>query len=166
MNSPIPTRDASLLPWLQNFCVKFPAHASTLGCTLPQTAAANDADPDGDNLPNLMEYVMDRNPNSPAGVGSNVHLEVILLNRETPVQVDLRLVSTCDSRVRLTIQSSTFMQTWSTLSARTGTGAWSNVPASTTLLSGGSRTRFVFNASVVPQFTFKQFFRVKAEELP
>ena len=128
--------------------------------------AANDADPDGDNLPNLMEYVMDRNPNSPAGVGSNVPLEVIFLNRETPVQVDLRLVSTYDSRVRLTIQSSFNMQSWSTLSTRTGTGAWSIAPASTTLLSGGGRTRFVFNATVIPQNAFKQYFRVKAEELP
>jgi hypothetical protein len=80
--------------------------------------------------------------------------------------VNLRTLTTYDSKVKLTIQNSTNLQTWSTLSSRTGTGAWTNAPASTSLLSGGSRTWFRFNATVVPQFTFKQYFRLKAEELP
>jgi|GEM_PF-6429953 len=128
--------------------------------------AANDADPDGDRLPNLMEYVMGRDPNAAGGIGSNVPLEVTFLNRETPVQLDLRLLAAYDSKVRLTIQSSTNMQSWSTLSTRTGTGAWSIAPGSTTDLNGGARKWFKFSATSIPQNSWKQFFRVKAEELP
>lgn len=128
--------------------------------------AANDADPDRDGIPNLVEYVTSQNPNAAGGLGSGPPLEVTFLNRETPVQVGLRVLTTYDSTVKLTIQSSFNMQSWSTLSTRTGTGAWSLAPASTTLLNGGGRSWFKFNASVVPQFTWKQYFRLKAEELP
>jgi hypothetical protein len=130
-------------------------------------SAANDADPNGDGLPNIMEYVMGRDPNSGANgfIGSNP-LEVTFVNRDTPVFVDLRLISNYDSKVRLTIQNSTNMQSWSTLTMRTGTGAWTISPASTTLLNGGGRTWFRFGATVIPANAWKQFFRVKAEELP
>jgi hypothetical protein len=77
---------------------------------------------------------------------------VTFLNRVTPVQVDLRLLTICGSKVRLTIQNSTDMQNWSTLSIRTGTGGWSINPVTTTALNGG-RMRFIFNAPVVPCYT-------------
>lgn len=128
--------------------------------------AANDADPDRDNLPNIMEYVMGRDPNSGGGLGSNVPLEITFVNRGTPVQLDLRVLTTYDSRIKLTLQSSTTMGSWSTLSTRTGTGAWSTAPSSSVLLGGGGRTLFKFNASGTPQSTFSQSFRIKAEETP
>ena len=165
MNSPIPTRDASLLPWLQNFCVKFPAHASTLGCTLPQMAAANDADPDGDHLPNIMEHVMGRDPNSRLGVGSNVPLELTSRGTSNSLLAHMVLLNTYDNKVRLTIQYSTTLASWTTLATRTGTGAWSVTPFSTTALAGG-RTRFEFNTAAFPILTPKYYLRVKAEELP
>jgi hypothetical protein len=39
MNGPIPASDALLLPWLQNFCVKFPGQATALGFAAPEVAA-------------------------------------------------------------------------------------------------------------------------------
>ncbi len=108
---------------------------------------------------------MGRDPNAVGGIGSNVPLEVTFQNSETPVLVDLRLLATYDSRVKLTLQNSTNMQSWSTLSTRTGTGAWSGNLTATAALQGG-RTRFTFSATVIPQNSWKQFFRIKAEELP
>lgn len=40
MKSPIPNTDGALLPWLQNFCVKFPLHAVVLGVPIGQIAIA------------------------------------------------------------------------------------------------------------------------------
>jgi len=129
-------------------------------------SASNDADPDGDGIPNLMEYVTSQDPKIRGGLGSAIPLEVTFTNRQTPVQANLRLLTSYDSKVRLTIQYSTSLQTWSTLSTRTGTGAWSVAPDSSSLLSGGGRTWFKFSASSTPQNTAKQYFRLKAEELP
>jgi len=38
MNSPIPNSDAALLPWLQNFCLKFPVQGAALGFTAAEIA--------------------------------------------------------------------------------------------------------------------------------
>ena len=68
--------------------------------------------------------------------------------------------------MRLTLQYSLNPAAgWSQLSTRTGTGAWSLAPISTTLLSGGSRTRFNFDGGD-PAIFPKAFYRLKAEELP
>ncbi len=78
--------------------------------------------------------------------------------------VDLRLLTTYDSKVKLTLHYSLNPAAgWSQMS--TGTGAWSLTPLKTTLLSGGNRTRFEFdggNPSIFP----KAFYRLKAEVLP
>ncbi|HEX2748887.1 MAG TPA: hypothetical protein VHM91_12860 [Verrucomicrobiales bacterium] len=66
--------------------------------------------------------------------------------------MDPRPLTTCDSKLRLTMQNSTDMQNWSSLSIRTGTGGWSINPVTTTALNRG-RMRFIFNAPVVPCYT-------------
>lgn len=131
-------------------------------------SAANDADPDADGVPNLVEYVMSRDPNSGSGSlgGNAAPLDITYTNRETPVVVNLRTLTNYDSKVRLTIQYSTNLQSWTTLTTRTGTGAWSVAPDSTTLLSGGGRSWFKFSAASTPQTNPKLHFRLKAEELP
>ena len=40
MNGPIPSSEGAQLPWLQNFCVKLPSHAATLGLVAAQTSSA------------------------------------------------------------------------------------------------------------------------------
>lgn len=41
-SSPVPSSPNLLLPWLQNFCLKFPNHGPLLGYTLQQITAAKD----------------------------------------------------------------------------------------------------------------------------
>ncbi len=128
--------------------------------------AANDADPNGDGLPNILEYVMGRDPKAfGSGVGSNLAIELIYNGQASPLQADLRLLTSYDSKVRLTLQRTTNLQTWTTLSTRTGTTAWTvTVPTSSAI--GGGRTRFIFNTSATPNTTPRFWTRLKAEELP
>jgi sugar lactone lactonase YvrE len=128
--------------------------------------AANDADPDGDGVANIMEYLTSQNPKAAGGIGSS---EVVGLTRDLGLNamvVDLRLLTTYDSRVKLTLQSSFDPAAgWTALSTRTGTAAWTGTIPMSSQLSGG-RTRFNFNTGVNPDINRKAFFRLKAEELP
>ena len=128
--------------------------------------AANDADPDGDGMANLMEYINSQNPTVPGGVGFGPVVGLSFDSGADAMIADLRLLNSYDSRVKLTLQSSASLAAWSLLSTRTGTGAWTGIaPYSTTALSGG-RTRFGFNGGFDPSFFKKGYFRLKAEELP
>jgi FG-GAP-like repeat len=127
--------------------------------------AANDADPDGDGNSNLVEYVMGQSPTSSGGIGASSPIGLTPGGLNTALIADLRLLTTYDSKVRLTLQQSTSLNTWTTLSTRTGTGAWTGTVPTTTSLSGG-RTRFNFNTGAIPATTPKYFLRLVAEELP
>ena len=139
------------------------AYFNTIDATGP---AANDADPDGDGVPNLMEYVMGRNPKASIGINEGTPAITLVNNGlNSAMQVQLKLLTTYDSKVRLTLQLSTTLQSWPTLSLRDGTAAWTGTQPTTSALSGG-RTQFTFNTGVIPATTRKAFFRLKAEELP
>ncbi len=129
-------------------------------------SAANDADPDGDGLLNLVEYVMAQSPVIAGGIGSTAPIGLTYQGFDNPFLADLRLLTTYDSRIRLTIERSTDFQLWGTFTTRTGTGAWSLPPSSTVLLSGGGRTRFNFTTTFIPAFTPRYFLRLRVEELP
>ena len=116
---------------------------TNLGTYEPTGMAANHAYPDGDGIPNLLEYVSSQNPNSSTGPGASPVAGLSFDAGLNTMIADLRLLTTCDSKVRLTLQYSLNPSAgWSQFSTRTGIGPWSLAPLSTTLLSGGSRTRF------------------------
>lgn len=126
--------------------------------------SANEADPDLDGLSNLVEYVMGRDPNSAAGIGSNIAVELIYNGKASQLQAELRLIDTYDSKVKLTLQRTTDLQNWTTLSTRTGTAAWTvTVPTANPIQAG--RTRFTFNSGAIPNTTPRFWLRLKAEEL-
>lgn len=129
--------------------------------------AANDADPDADGLSNIFEYLLARDPNSASpGLGSNEALTLIGQGYDDFMLADLRLRTTYDSKIRLTIQHTGVLTTWATLATRTGTGAWSAItPPTVSSLSGG-RTRFTFQTIGKPSIRPKYFLRLLAEELP
>ncbi|RYD30672.1 MAG: VCBS repeat-containing protein [Verrucomicrobiaceae bacterium] len=124
--------------------------------------AANEADPDDDGVPNIMEYVTNSDPKSAAGARP---LELSPSNGATSALLRLRLSGEYDGKVKLSIQSSTDLQTWTTMNTRTGTGAWSKEPTGTAS-AGSGKTQFTFSAAAGSSPTGKQFFRIAAEELP
>ncbi len=138
---------------------------SNFGTYQAAGAAANDADPDQDGLPNLVEYVMGRDPNAQGGLGSNLAIELIYNGPASPLLADLRLLTSYDSKVRLTLERSTDLQSWASLSTRSGTAAWTGAVPTSSALSGG-RTKFSFNTSATPNITPRFWTRLKAEELP
>ena len=130
--------------------------------------AAADADPDSDGLVNIMEYIMGRNPTA-VDTGIGVSPQVLALSLAQPgsiLMADLRTVTTYDERVRLVMERSTDLQTWTAMSTRTGLQAWSGVVPTATLLSGGGRTRWTFNTGVTPATQPTFHLRLRVEELP
>ncbi len=128
--------------------------------------AANEADPDGDGFSNIMEYITGRSPVASGGLGSSTPVvDLTLQGSNSPVLATLRLLDSYDPKVRLTLQQSTTLGQWTTVSTRLGTGAWTGTqPAAFPL--NGSRTRFVFSTAGVPSTQPRYFLRLVAEELP
>ena len=125
--------------------------------------AANNADPDGDRVPNLVEYVMNRDPNGVALINPGAPPVVVTYNGQ--LRAEITLLDNYDSKVRLTLQVSADLQNWTPLSTRTGTGAWSITPT-TTALPAFSLTRFNFVTGATSATRAKYYVRLKAEELP
>jgi hypothetical protein len=128
--------------------------------------AANDADVDGDKVPNLIEYLMNRNPRSATGLGEGTApVEMTGTGLTTPRVADLRLLTNPDSRVTVTLQQTTTLQFWFTLATRTGNGPWVGRTPTVTQLNGG-RAKYSFNTDISPQSEPKFFLRLMAEEAP
>ena len=126
--------------------------------------AANDADPDGDGMVNIMEYLNSQSPNVHGGLGFSPVVGLGIVNGSAIP--NLRLLTSYDSKIRLTLQASSNLTSWQNISTRTGTGAWSGIVPSSSLLSGGGRTRWEFDGGYTTSIFRKYYFRLKAEELP
>lgn len=118
-------------------------------------AAANNADPDGDGVPNIIEYVTNTVPTARTGTAA---IELVPFNGAAYVQ--LRLATYLDSKVKVTVETSTNLQTWTALSTRTGDNAW--VGTQPILTVNGSVTEAIFPAGSVARI----YARLKAEQLP
>ncbi len=130
--------------------------------------AANDADPDADGVPNLLEYMLGSDPLKPEPV-LNAARGLTLLPVASPQSpVKFRLVlgndAFSDTHVRLTVQSSTNCQTWTTLTTRNG-GTWTALTPDFTI-PGESGTTLLFTTASSPQAMPQRFLRLLAEELP
>ena len=85
-------------------------------------AAADAADPDGDGVANLVEYVL---YNSPVFRDSSASITVIPVG--SAGYVSLMMAKSLDPKVRVTVETSTNLQTWTALSSRTGDSPWTGV---------------------------------------
>lgn len=133
-------------------------------------AAANDADPDRDGVPNLVEYFTGTDPEvSEPALNNALRLTLLPVNApDSPV--NLRVYGTtaalANPDLRVTIQSSTGgLDSWSTFATRTGGGSWTGTIPSVLPPSGG-RSNILFATSIIPAATPKFFARLKVEELP
>lgn len=130
-----------------------------------ETIARNDADPDGDGIPNLMEYLTGTTPTVPNTLTPPVTVSYDA-GLGTMVQ-GLRMITVFDSRVKVTLQYALNPAAgWNAIATRTGNSLWSGAtPYTSTLLAGGF-TRYGFNPGFDPAIIRKSFFRLQAEELP
>lgn len=128
-------------------------------------SSANDADPNGNGVPNIVEYVMGRDPKGGAGIAGTTPVELTYRGENLPALADLRLLTAYDGKVRVTLQYSSTLGSWSTLATRTGTGAWTGTQPTGTAIGGG-RTRWSFNSGLAPAVVPKLFYRLLVEELP
>ncbi len=130
--------------------------------------AANNADPDGDGVPNLVEFIHGTNPllHDAAGNAQRGLTLLPLPNLQTPVKLRFSTDDAAwpEARVRISLQQGTTTGSWSTLATRAG-GAWSGlVPMSVSQPEG--RTDHLFNLPQTPASAPRSFFRLKVEELP
>lgn len=129
-------------------------------------SAANDADPDGDGVPNLIEYVTSQNPNARGGPNAGPAVSVFYDASRNVMAPELRLPATYDSRVKLTLQYAQNPGFWQPLSTRTGTGSWTGISPYINETLSGLRRRFAFDGGFNTEIWPRVFFRLKAEEVP
>jgi hypothetical protein len=80
-------------------------------------------------------------------------------------RVLLNTAAMSDPKLRITIQSSTGLNVWNNLTARTGGGAWTGLLPQFAI-PAGANTTLTFQTTTTPEFTPRYFLRLKAEELP
>ncbi|HEX2749918.1 MAG TPA: VCBS repeat-containing protein [Verrucomicrobiales bacterium] len=129
--------------------------------------AANNADPDLDGVPNLVEYLTGQDPKVPGGLNSSPVVGLSFNAGFGTMVPDVSMLTSFDSRVKATLQySNDLSASWGTIASRAGTTAWTGTPPyATTVLTGG-RSRYEFNNGANPAVNTRLFFRLKAEELP
>ena len=130
---------------------------------------ANDADYDKDGVPNLVEYVTGTSPLVRDGT-MNAANGIFLTGPDSPEEyLSFRLrISTAamaDVKLKLTIQQSPNLSTWTTLASRVSAGSWTGLAPYNTIAGGGTSS-VLFLTSTRPVTTPKFYLRLKAEELP
>lgn len=128
----------------------------------------NDADYDGDGVANLVEYVTGTDP-AVADGADNLAQSLTLLgpaSSAAPLKFRVMLDSAAmnDVKVKISLQLTTGLSSWITLSSRTG-GGWSGLQPDFEVPQEAS-TACVFTTNYTPQNTKKCFVRMKVEELP
>jgi hypothetical protein len=118
-------------------------------------AAANLADPDGDGIPNLVEFALGSAPNFRQDSPS---LQVV--PQGNAAYVVLRAPLHLDSKVKLTVRTSTDLKTWTVLSSRIGNGAWTGVQP--VIQELGLQAEMIFPTSRPARLMA----RIEVEELP
>ena len=130
---------------------------------------ANDADFDSDGVPNLEEYVNGTDPKvNETTLNTNNGLYAFKpVTNQAPFKFRLAMHPDAmnDTKVRVTVQMSTGLTGWATLTSRTGGGSWSSLQPDFTVPQNGV-TNFLFSTTYTPTNTKKFFIRLRAEELP
>ena len=144
---------------------------SNFGTWQSTGTAANDADPDGDGVPNIAEYFTGTNPNLAERALNTAYGLTIFTNPDRTVPASLRVFGTttalADPKLRVTIQFATSnLNAWNLYATRTGGGSWSGVTVPTVFPPSGGRSNIFFTTNVTPLGTPKYFVRLKLEELP
>jgi hypothetical protein len=134
----------------------------------PTGNRGNDADYDGDRVANIMEYVSGTDPSVADGAANSAHRLTLLGPASPSAALSFRVVldsaAMSDPKVKISLQLSTGLSAWITLSSRTG-GAWSGLQPSFSIPQEGT-TSCIFTTTYTPQNTSKCFVRMKVEELP
>lgn len=131
----------------------------------------NDADFDGDGVPNLVEYFYNTNPKV-AENALNAYFGLTLLKNPAPeLPVNFRVFGStaamADPKLRVTIQYATGdLDSWNLYATRTGGGSWTGVTIPTVLPPSDGRSNVFFTTTIRPKFTPKYFLRLMVEELP
>ena len=130
---------------------------------------ANDADYDGDGVPNLVEYAAGTNPAAaePALNAANGLTLLPFASAQAPAKCRAVFSGSAlaDPKVRLSIQTSAGLGGWATLASRTGGGSWTGLQPDSAIPANGSTT-CIFTSTYKPESTTSLFLRLKAEELP
>jgi hypothetical protein len=131
----------------------------------PVGAAGNDADPDGDGVTNIVEYVMNRHPKIVEVIGNSPPLEMLAANPDQGLQLVLRLSSTVDPKIDIAIEQTSDLDNWTVLARRTGSAAWTGYTPASALLAGG-RVKLTFTTTLLPSVNRRCFLRMTVTELP
>jgi hypothetical protein len=133
--------------------------------------AANDADPDGDGVVNLVEYITGTNPVI-ADPATNLLRSLTLLPLPTSQStVKLRLVlangALADPSVKVTLLAGSALAAWPTYTTRTGGGLWTHGVTPQAISSdNGTTTTHLFTLPFTPTQTPHHFFALQVEEVP
>ena len=129
---------------------------------------ANGADFDNDGVANLVEYVTGTTPTLPETTLNAARGLSLLQPANAQSLVRFRLVmnneAAGDPKVRVTIQRSTTLGSWTTQSSRTGGTSWTG--SQPVNAANGSSTTAVFTPGFTHQSAPELFLRLKVEELP
>jgi hypothetical protein len=134
-------------------------------------AAANHADPDADGVPNLVEYIHGTDPTRAEHERNSARTLTLqpLTEAELSSGYDLPLDFTLgyywDDTVKVELQESTNLKSWSPLAARVGREAWSGVVPDLSAAPGDG-TAFRFIKSAAAGHSPARAFRLRATETP
>jgi hypothetical protein len=133
--------------------------------------AANDADPDGDGVANLVEYLTGTNPVL-ANPATNLLRGLTLLplpTSQTPVKLRLVLsnAALADPNVKVTLLAGSALAAWPIYTTRTGGGSWTHGVTPQAISSdNGTTTTHLFTLPFTPTQTPHHYFALRIEELP
>ena len=127
---------------------------------------ANSADYDKDGVPNLVEYITGTTPTVRESVTNGLRGLTVIAPAGPQLPAKLGLVMTnsalANPKVRVTIERSTNLTSWSSYATRTGGGAWSG----NALQVSSTATNLLTTHLFTPPTGTRYYFRLKVEELP